>query len=352
MLDKLAFTCNAVLPILLLILLGYFLKRIKLLPDSFWKMANKLCFRVCLPVLLFFNIYKVNDIEAIGQNWQIIVFAVVAIVLVFALGLFTAMLFVKDPRQKGVILQCVFRSNYAIIGISLAESLANGNNTVIGVASVVSAISIPLFNILAIIALSIFVKDGDSKVSVKSIALKIIKNPLIIGVFSGIVVLAIRALIPYEVVSTPTLDTQTMEIVMTETKKYAFTIQNNIPFLYKSISNIAGVASPLALIALGGDFSFSAIGRLKKQIILGVSLRVLIVPALCLVAAYLVGFREIEFPSLIALFGTPVAVSSVPMSAEMNNDEELAGQLVVWTSISSAFSLFIIIFICAQIGIF
>ena len=99
MLDKLAFTCNAVLPILLLILLGYFLKRIKLLPDSFWKMANKLCFRVCLPVLLFFNIYKVNDIEAIGQNWQIIVFAVVAIVLVFALGLFTAMLFAKDSAK-------------------------------------------------------------------------------------------------------------------------------------------------------------------------------------------------------------------------------------------------------------
>ncbi len=352
MLDKLAFTCNAVLPIILLILLGYFLKRIKLLPDSFWKMANKLCFRVCLPVLLFFNIYKVNDIEAIGQNWQIIVFAVIAIVAVFAVGLFAAMIFVKDSRQKGVILQCVFRSNYAIIGISLAESLANGNTMVIGVASVVSAISIPLFNILAIIALSIFVKDGENKVSVKSIALKIVKNPLIIGVVCGIIVLGIRALIPYEVIKNYSVNKETMEIITTETRKYAFTIQNNIPFLYKSISNIAGVASPLALIALGGDFSFSAIGRLKKQIILGVSLRVLIVPALCLIVAYLIGFRTVEFPALIALFGTPVAVSSVPMSAEMNNDDELAGQLVVWTSIASAFSLFIIIFICAQIGIF
>ncbi|MDD6226995.1 MAG: AEC family transporter, partial [Bacilli bacterium] len=67
---------------------------------------------------------------------------------------------------------------------------------------------------------------------------------------------------------------------------------------------------------------------------------------------YFIGFRGNEFPALIALFGTPVAVSSAPMSAEMGNDDELAGQLVVWTSIFSASSLFVMILICAQIGIF
>ena len=117
---------------------------------------------------------------------------------------------------------------------------------------------------------------------------------------------------------------------------------------------------PLALLALGGDFKFSAISRLKGQIIAGTLGRVVIAPAICLVVAYFLNKNGnffgmsnlICFPSLISLFGTPVAVSSAPMSAEMNNDEELAGQLVVWTSISSAFTLFIIIFICSSIGVF
>lgn len=357
MLDKLLFTCNAVLPIILTILLGYFLKRIKLLPESFWKLANKLCFRVCLPILLFYNIYNVENIQAIGENWKVILYSCCAILVVFAIGLFTAMFAIKDRKQKGVILQCVFRSNYAIIGISLAQSLANGNSMVSGIASVISAISIPLFNVLAIIALSVFVGEEDAegeikKVSVKEIVLKIVKNPLIIGVFVGIVVLAIRALIPYELVDVYSVDEETMSIVASQVKDYSFTLKDNIPFLYKTIENIARIASPLALIALGGDFKFSAVGRLKKQIIIGVTLRVLLVPALCLIFAYVFGFRGTEFPALIALFGTPVAVSSVPMSAEMQNDDELAGQLVVWTSILSAFTLFIIIFICAQVGIF
>ncbi len=339
MLDKFMFTCNAVLPIILLIALGYVLKRLKIFPDSFWKLVNKLCFRVCLPVLLFYNIYQVNDIEEIGKNWQIIVYAVVATLVVFLIGLILAITLIKDPKQKGVILQCVFRSNYAIIGIPLAQSLAKGDPTVVGIASVVSAVSIPLFNILAIIALNLFVKEGQEKPSVRSICLKILKNPLIIGVFAGIVALLIRLAIPYSI------DTEGIKV-------YRFSIEKNIPFLYKAIGNVAQIASPLALIALGGDFAFSAISRLKFQITIGVVLRVVVVPVGCLLAAYAIGFRGTEFPSLIALFGTPVAVSSVPMTTEMKSDDELAGQLVVWTSILSAFTLFFIIFLCTQVGIF
>ena len=59
-----------------------------------------------------------------------------------------------------------------------------------------------------------------------------------------------------------------------------------------------------------------------------------------------------EHNILIALFATPIAVSSVPMTAQMNQDDELAGQIVVWTSAISAFSLFLIIYLCSQIGIF
>ena len=75
------------------------------------------------------------------------------------------------------------------------------------------------------------------------------------------------------------------------------------------------------------------------------------VPVLCLFVAYLLKFDKPYFPALIALFGTPVAVSSAPMSAEMNNDGELAGQLVVWTTLASAFTLFAIVLVCKSAGL-
>ncbi len=341
-LDNLAFTCNAVLPIILLILIGYFLKRIKLLPDNFWKMANKLCFKLCLPAMLFINIYNVSDISGIAKQWRIVLYCVIAIVLIFFIGLLFVIIFVKDSKQKGVVLQCVFRSNFAIIGVSLAESLSNGSSEPVALAAVISAISIPLFNVLAIISLSIFIKDeNNSKVSAKDIVLKIIKNPLIIGVFLGIVALGIRALLS----------------INRETP--LFTIKSNLPFLYTTINYLKQMASPLALIALGGDFTFSAVSRLKKQIIYGVVGRVIFTPLVCLTIVYLINKNNLLnvdnsvcFPALIALFGTPVATSSAPMASEMGNDEELAGQLVVWTSVVSVFSLFAIIFTCSSMGIF
>lgn len=256
-------------------------------------------------------------------------------------------LFLKDKRQKGVMTQASYRSNNAIIGISLVITLVNGEAQAVAVASVITSIFIPLFNILAVISLCMFMADENAssnklegfKNQAKSILKKICTNPLIIGVAIGFLVLIIRALLPVKI------DQNGAEVPV-------FTIKNNLPFVYKTIQMVGSCATTIALIALGGTFTFSAVARLKWQIIIGTSLRILIVPVTTLFIAYKLGFGQMEFPALIALLATPVAVSSVPMATEMDNDAELAGQLVVWTSIFSAFTLFGIIFACAQAGIF
>ena len=114
---------------------------------------------------------------------------------------------------------------------------------------------------------------------------------------------------------------------------------------------LSGSASTVALLALGGNFTFSAVSRLKYKIIVGVLVRTILCPLICLSAAYMLGFGSLEFPALFALYGTPLAVSTVPKSSEMGNDGELTGQLVVCTTLVSAFTLFGIIFACAQHGI-
>lgn len=334
MLSNLFFTLNAVLPIVLIIAVGYFLKRIRLLDEKFFPLLNKLCFRCCLPCLLFFNVYNVENLFEITQYGAISLFAILSTLLFFFLSVFIVRLTVRDDRQKAVMVQCTFRSNYAIIGISLAMSISSGDARPVAAASILSSVSIPTFNVLAIIALSLFVSENGKKVSLLSVLKKIATNPLILGVFSGIVCLSVRYIIP----------------MAPDGSKY-FTIKQNLPFIYKTISMLAQSASPVALLALGGNFTFSAVARLKYKIIAGVIARTVICPLVCLSAAYALGFRSLEFPALIALFGTPLAVSTVPMTAEMGSDAELAGQLVVWTTLVSAFSLFAIIFTCAQLGL-
>lgn len=327
--ENFLFTLNAILPIILPILLGYLLKRLHFFKEGFLTEANKLVFKILIPILLFSNLY-LADLSEI--NWAFVGFSAAAILVLFLIG-FIVVLFIPDRKQKGVILQASFRSNYAIIGIPLATML--GGAEAGAEASVVAAVSVPLFNILAVIALSIYDHDENTKISVKDILFKIITNPLILGVAAGLIVCGIN-----------------MGIHAAGGNVGQF-LDDYLGFIPSTITSLARVATPLALIVLGGRFEFKAVKTLWKQLTLSVTLRLVITPAIFLVIAYFLGFKgSTQFAILIALFATPIAVSSAPMAAQMGQDEELAGQIVVWTSALSAFSLFAIIMICAAIGIF
>ena len=122
MLDVLFTSVNAVVPIILLILLGYLLKRFKFLNDNFIKTGNKFVFKVCLPCMLFINIYdKMNSFADI--RWDVVIYSTIVILVIFGLGLLTAILMTKKQNRRGVILQCSFRSNFAIIGLTLVGTL-------------------------------------------------------------------------------------------------------------------------------------------------------------------------------------------------------------------------------------
>lgn len=336
--DTFLFALNAILPIILLIFLGYFLKKRRFLEEDWFRKGNKLVFKVCLPILLFTNVYKIESFSSI--DWSVVLYSEVAILAVFLLGLGLVKAVIPEDKQKGVILQCTFRSNFAIIGLPLAEAL--GGVEGVGIAAVLSAFSIPTFNVLAVLALNMFRKTEDgNRVSGKDMIVKIVKNPLIIGVVCGLAALGLRAVLPKNPEGLP-----------------IFTLAGSLPFLYTAVSNIAKICSPLALIVLGGLFDFAAVKELKKQIVLGVMARVVVVPGVVLALAVLlseytsvVSFDVTAYPALVALFGSPVAVSSAVMAQEMDNDGVLAGQLVVWTSIASIFTLFFIIAALRGLGL-
>ena len=356
---------NAVFPIVLLIALGYVLKRIKFLNKDFIKTGNKLVFKVLLPVMLFINVY---DADFKSLKWDVILFSVVAIIAIFAIGLVVCVLTTKRNDRRGVILQCTFRSNFAIIGTSLAVALAGSSEiiskNISATVAIIQAFSIPLFNILAVISLSVFVSskphiltesalvaDAGDKVlpteerksernGIKRIIMGIITNPLIIGVAVGLIFLAVR------------------ELQIACAGSVVFSFSKHLKFLYKACSDLKLIASPLALIILGGQFEFSAVKGMLKEIIVGTSFRLVIAPLIGIGVAVLLSnytnlftFGAEEYPALLALFGSPVAVSSAIMAGEMKNDEQLATQLVVWTSICSVLTVFVTVLILMSSGL-
>ena len=156
------FAVNAVSPILLTVVIGYILKKATLLTADLAKAINKLVFRVFLPVMLFNNIYKISDLGSFRPGY--IVYCVSAVAVIFALCLVFVIFFTKDPKKRASLLQGSFRANYALIGIPLAEALFGAEG--VAVASILSAFTIPTFNIFAVISLSIF-REGNEKPSVK-----------------------------------------------------------------------------------------------------------------------------------------------------------------------------------------
>lgn len=330
MTDALLFSANAVLPIIMLIALGYVLKRIGMLTAPFLDVGNKLTFRVLIPTMLFLNVYNISSFSEI--NFWFVLYGVAAVIVIFLVGIPIFCAFTKDPAKRGAMIQAIFRSNYAIIGIPLATSLFGDKGA--AAAGVMSAFCVPLFNILAVITLTIF-NGGSTKsrVSVKKILLGIVKNPLIIGTVAGLAVLGIREL-----------------FVM---GGIGFRLRD-IGFLYTSLNNVKNICTPFALIILGGKFEFSAVGRLKKEIIFGTFMRTVAVPVAGLMGAYFLvpGIAGEHFATYVGVFATPVAVSSAIMAKEMNADDELAGQLVVWTSLVSAVTIFIYVTILRSMGIF
>lgn len=315
---SLLFAINAIAPIIIMVLIGYFLKKLKLINSDFAKTTNKLVFNIFMPVMLFLNIYNIDNLSTqdFTYMWYIIGF----VILVFLIGIPLVILTTSENEKRGVLAQSTFRSSYSLIGIPLAEAL----NGTLGVAcaTLLAAIIIPLFNILAVISFSIFNPNGD-KPSIKKILLSIIKNPLILGIAFGLITLLIQS----------SLNNIGID----------FRLEKIGP-LYTILGYLSRITIPLALIVLGAQFEFSVVKDMKKEIIFGTLARTLIVPLLTIFIAFIIfkdKFLPAHFACIVATFATPITVAIVPMAQEMKSDEILAGQLVVWTTLFSGLTVFL-----------
>ena len=316
MLEDLLFSCNVVVPIFLLILLGYALTRIHLWDDSFLAIANNLCFKCLLPVLLFYNVASADIFEVF--NGKLILYVCTCACVLCGLLFLIVPLFVKDNKRRGVMIQGTFRSNFLLFGVPLGLSIGGVEGSVL--AAVVASFYVPMINLLSVVSLYVF-SDSKNK-NLKSALLGIVKNPLIIGGVSGLLFSVVRNSIGFEI---PTM-------------------------IDSTLVNIKSIATPFAFMVLGGDLKFGNMLRNIKISIFSVLGKIVVIPTLMLTLSALLGFDQLEMAILIAVFATPNAVSSYAMARNYEADHELAGEIITLGTLFSILTMFVVIVLSKSLG--
>lgn len=305
---------NAVAPMFLLLATGFLSRKAGILSKEDVPRFNRVAFRLFLPCLLFYNIYC-SDLRA-AVNPKLILFAVCGVLLVFGAAMLIVTRFVPREDWKGVIAQGIFRSNFVIMGIPIAQALVGADR--LGAVTILIAVVVPLFNFLSVYTLERF---RGGRVKIGAVLLEVLKNPLIVSSLIGIVFQLLKIRLP--------------------------------ALLEGTVSSLGGIASPLQLFLLGAFFQFNSLGRYVKPLAAVTAIKLFVTPAVFLGAAALLGIRGGDFVGLIGIFASPTAVNSFTMVQQMKcGDTELAGDIVVLTSAVSIFSFFLWILVFKNLGVF
>lgn len=336
MLESFSFAFNAVVPILALMVLGYYLKRAGLFNEDTLKRMNTFVFRFGLSSLMFCNIYSLKNLSDIPL--ALMLFTLASIILLTLLYAGVAMAVTKHRDRQGVIIQSGFRSNFAVIGSALATALCGTEGRLL--ATGIQAPGVIYFNIAAVFILTTFSGVEGQSVSAGKLCRRIVTNPLIIGLFCGLVCLFAREFIPRDAQG-----------------ELLFSLSGTLPFLYSPLNSLAEMAIPLILIVIGAQTDFHAASGMKREIIVGVLLRLVVTPVLGFLMAFaaqragLITLTPAVVSVLLAFYGSPVAVAAAVMADNMHCNGELARQHVVWTNTLSMATLFLWIVLFRQTGL-
>ena len=314
--DNIIVSFNVIAPVFFLMVLGYFLVNYTSLADGkLTKQANAIVFKIFLPCMLFYNVYQSDIGSEIHSRIRLCIWAAGGLLILFVLLCLIVPRIVTQENQQGVVIQGIFRSNYVIFGVAVVQNMYGPKSTT--TAAILSAILVPMYNFLAVVVLSIFGEKREN--DWKKIILDIIKNPLIISSVLGIIFSLLGIRLPTAVDTT--------------------------------VQDLAKLSTPIAFMILGGDLDFSKVkGNLKTAFVV-LTIKLVILPLIMIPMVVMMGYRDADLLSGVLAYQTPVAVSSYIMAQQAGADGQLAGQLVVFSSVLSIFTLFVTIFILWTMGL-
>lgn len=315
MLDNLLFSLNATLPIFLIMVVGYFLKKIKMLDEHTTGVINKLVFRVFLPALLFMDLAKQDFVSIWDSSFVIFcaVTTVISIVVAFLLSMFC-----KDITDRGEFVQASYRSAAATLGIAFMTNIYDN----VAMVALMIIGSVPIYNIVAVIVLSLTSPDNSGKrfdVSILKRTVKnVITNPIILGILVGLI---------WSIFKLP-----------------------QPPIMMKTVTYLGQCASPLALIGLGASFELA---DLKEKLlpIVAVNFNKLFLWCMAfLPLAVWMGYREDKLVAALIMLGSATTSSSFIMAKNMGHKGVISASAVMTTTLLGSFSMTVWLFILKSLG--
>jgi len=314
MLDNLIFSLNATMPIFIVMVIGYVLKKIKFVSEATTAALNKMVFRVFLPALLFMDLAK-QDFVAIWDNRFVLFCAATTVVSILIAALLS--LLDKDKADRGEIIQASYRSAAATLGIAFMTNIYDN----VAMVALMIIGSVPIYNNVAVIVLSLTSPD-DAGASRKEIFIKTLKNlvtnPIILSIFAGLLWSVLK--LPQPVIFT------------------------------KSVTYLGNVASPLALIALGASFEFSDVKEKLGPLILIVFNKLFLFCILFLPVAVWFGFRDEKMVAALIMLGSATTSSSFIMAKNMGHRGIISSSAVMLTTLLASFSLTLWLFVLRTMG--
>lgn len=300
------FSLNATIPIFLLIVIGYIIRRFGMVNENFIKVTNKFNFTVTLPALLFNDISSTDLGEFFDGGY--ILFCMIATSISFWAIWGLSRLLIKDRSIIGAFVQASFRGSAAVLGIAFIQNIYGSS----GMAPLMIIGTVPLYNIYSVIVLT-FESNTGSRKTIKEAVVNICKNPIIISIFLGMLSASLH--IDYPVI------------------------------IDKTISNVAAMASPLALICIGAGFKGRDAVKKIRPTIAASLIKLVILPAIFMPIAIHLGYTDSKLVALIIMLAAPTTASCYIMAQSMGNDEVLTSSVVVSTTFFSSITLTAIVYI-------
>lgn len=301
MLDNIIFSANIVAPVFLIIAVGYFSNKVKIINEVFVDVTSKFVFQVSLPVFIFLQISKLDLTQVFDVNQ--IIFITAGTFITYVLIWIGTIPLIKEPADKGAFIQGAFRGNYAIVGLALIKNLLGTD--ALGKASLILAFLLPVYIILAVIVL--VVPKHQGKINIKKILQEIIFNPLILAVI-------IALPFSYWQIKIPEM----------------FTVTGGY---------LAELALPLALIGIGGSLNLENLKRASTLAFTSSIIKIVILPAALTLIALLLGYRYDDLGIMFIAFACPTAIASFVMADAMGANSKLAGNIIMITTLGSVLTI-------------
>lgn len=311
--SNLIYSINATLPIFLLIILGKVLKTTKIINDEFTKTADRYVFRIALPALLFSDLTENNVGSAFDGKYVLFCFSVTIFSIAFLWGLTEK--FMKNEEQKGAFIQGSYRSSAAILGLAFINNMYDS----VSMAPLMIIGCVPLYNIFAVIILTLKGDNGGKKPNMKETFINVMKNPILLSILIALPFALLNLHFP--------------------------------SFVNKAIGSVANTATPLALISIGASFEGKKALKKMKPTLLASFIKLILLAGLFLPLAVFFGYRNQELMALLVMLGSPTTVSSYIMAKNTGNDGILTSSIIVLTTLLSSLTLTLWIFVLKSFGV-